>query len=85
LCDTERRLIREWDIYNPREKGGIAKPALFVIDRDRIVRYTSVDAIASRVPAAEMVGVLQTTAQMEPVQRKVYIPALAHCFRAIRK
>jgi hypothetical protein len=39
LCDTERRVIQEWDIYNPREKGAIAKPAVFVIDRDRTVRY----------------------------------------------
>ena len=25
LCDTERRVVKDWDIYNAREKGGIAK------------------------------------------------------------
>jgi len=39
LCDTERRVAQEWDVYNPRERGGIAKPALFIIDPGRTVRY----------------------------------------------
>jgi hypothetical protein len=28
----------DWGIYNPKERRGIAKPAVFVIDRDRIVK-----------------------------------------------
>ncbi len=84
LCDTERRVIQEWDIYNAREKGGIAKPAVFIIERDRTVRYGSVDAVATRVPASEIVRVLQTTALARPVQRRVYIPRFPQWFRAIR-
>jgi peroxiredoxin len=39
LCDTERRVVKDWDIYNSRERGGIAKPAVFVIDPNQVVRY----------------------------------------------
>jgi peroxiredoxin len=84
LCDMERRVIREWDIYNPRERGGIAKPAVFVVGRDRTVRYGSVDAVATRVPASEIVRILQAVAEGRPVRRKVYIPRLGDWLRAIR-
>ncbi len=84
LCDTERRIVQEWDIYNPRERGGIAKPTVFVIERDRMVRYAAVDAVATRVPASEIVRALLTTARTERVKRKLYIPRLGQWFRAIR-
>jgi peroxiredoxin len=59
LCDTERRVVKDWDIYNSGERGGIAKPAVFVIDPDQVVRYSSVDSVATRVPAVEIVHLLQ--------------------------
>jgi peroxiredoxin len=82
LCDTQRRFIQEWDIYNLREKGGIAKPAVFVIDRDRALRYSELDYVATRVPASEIVRIL-SAAVGEP-RRKVYIPHVVDFFRAIR-
>ncbi len=84
LCDTERRVVKDWDIYNPREKGGIAQPAIFIVDSNRMVRYSAVDTVATRVPAAEIVRVLQTTAEAQPVRRRVHIPLLDQWFRAIR-
>jgi peroxiredoxin len=84
LCDTDRRLVRDWDIFNSREKGGIAKPAVFLIDRDRTVRYMSVDSVASRVPAAEIVRLLKPVAGRGIPRRKVYIPTPADIFRAVR-
>lgn len=84
LCDTDRRIVKEWDIYNPREKGGIAKPAVFVLDRDRIVRYASVDGIATRVPASEIVRLLETALNVNSTRRKVYIPTPTDMFRATR-
>ena len=49
LCDTERRVVQDWDIYNSREKGGIAKPAVFVIDPSQVVRYAPVDSVGNKV------------------------------------
>jgi peroxiredoxin len=82
LCDTQRRFIQEWDIYNPREKGGIAKPAVFVINRDRTVRFSKLDHVARRVPASEIVRIL--SAAVGELRRKVYIPHIVDFFRAIR-
>jgi peroxiredoxin len=84
LCDTERRVVHEWDIYNPRERGGVAKPAVFVIERDRRVRYAAMDGVASRAPAAEVLRLLRNTGESQSVRCKVYIPQLADWLRAIR-
>ncbi len=83
LCDTGRRLVQDWDVYNPREKGGIAKPASFVIEPDRRVRYAGVDSVATRVPASEMVLVLQSLGEGREVRRKIYIPRPGECLRGI--
>ena len=85
LCDTTRQVVQRWNPYDPREKGGIAKPAVFVIERDRTVRYGAVDAVATRVPAKEIVRLLQTTAtQAQSARRKTYLPRLGEWMRAIR-
>jgi peroxiredoxin len=85
LCDTEHRVVREWDIYNSGEKGGIAKPAVFIIDPNRVVRFASVDTVVRRVSAAEIVSQLQhVAAEAEPVRRRVHIPQLSDWISAIR-
>ncbi len=84
LCDTERRVVRNWDIYNPREKGGIAKPAVFIIDQDRIVRYASVDTVTKRVAAAQIVSLLQAATEASLVRRAVLVPRLSYWLSAIR-
>jgi peroxiredoxin len=84
LCDTERRVVREWGIYNSREKGGIAKPAVFLIEPSRVISYSSVDTVAMRVPAAEIVRQLQTAAHARALRRRVHIPLFSEWVRAIR-
>jgi peroxiredoxin len=84
LCDTERRVVKDWDIYNSRERGGIAKPAVFVIDPNQVVRYASVDSVATRVPAVEIVHLLQGAANAQAIRRRVHIPMLSEWIRAIR-
>jgi peroxiredoxin len=84
LCDTERYVVRHWDIYNPREKGGIAKPAVFIIDQDRVVRYAAVDTVMRRVAAAEIVCLLQAADGAPPVRRRVLVPLLSNWLGAIR-
>ena len=49
LCDTRRAVVRAWDLYNPREQGGIAVPAVFVIGSGLQVLYHSTDATRRRV------------------------------------
>jgi len=84
LCDTERRVVRDWGIYNSGEKGGIAKPAVFLIDSSRVVRYAAVDTVVRRVPAAEIVSLLQSSAERQPVRRRVYFPRFFEWKSAIR-
>lgn len=83
LCDNRRRVVQDWDIYNPREKGGIAKPAVFIIGRDRIVRYAAVDTVSTRVSPSEIVRV-QTEAASQTARRKLYIPRFGEWLRAVR-
>jgi peroxiredoxin len=83
LCDIERRVIKDWGIYNPKERRSIAKPAVFVIHRDRTIQYSEIDEVATRLPASEIVRILRGAEQCE-AQRKVYIPRLTDFFRAIR-
>jgi peroxiredoxin len=49
LCDTRREVVRSYGLYNAAEKGGIAYPATLVLDRDRTVRFRSLDRTAKRV------------------------------------
>jgi peroxiredoxin len=84
LCDVERRAVREWDVYNPHEKGGIAKPSVFVMGPDRVVKYAAVDGVARRRPAPEILRVLQSKTEGQAIRSKVYVPRLADWFRAIR-
>lgn len=84
LCDTERRVVRDWGIYNSGEKGGIAKPAVFIIDHGQVIRYAAVDTVARRVPAAGIVSLLQTAAEGQPVRRTVHVPLFSEWKTAIR-
>jgi peroxiredoxin len=84
LSDSQRRVVREWDIYNPNEKGGIAKPAVFVLAPDRRVRFVSIDEVASRVPAAEVLRRLTEQDSDAATKRKALIPGVRTFFRAIR-
>ena len=84
LSDMKRRVIQEWDIYNAKEKGGIARPSVFIIDCDRSVRYHSIDTTSVRVPASEIARILQRKEVAEPARRKLYFPRVADFIRAIR-
>jgi peroxiredoxin len=49
LCDPARDVVQAYGVFNRNEKGDIAYPATFVLDRDRTVRFRSLDRTASRV------------------------------------
>jgi peroxiredoxin Q/BCP len=82
LADADRRVVQEWGLYNPREHGGIAKPAAFIIDRDRCVRHVQVDTVARRAHASEIIGLLRRP-DVVP-RRRVYIPHLTDIVRSVR-
>ena len=54
LCDTRREVIKAYGLLNSGEKGGIAFPASFVIDRERVVRFRALEAVASRVSVEQL-------------------------------
>ena len=54
LCDTSREVVKKYGLLNSREKGGIALPATFVIDRERIVRFRALEDVASRVSVDQL-------------------------------
>jgi peroxiredoxin len=83
LCDTERRLVREWNVCNAREKGGIARPAVFIIDPGEVVGYAGVEDVVRRVPAAEIVSLLRSTLKAQP-RRRAYVPRWSDWISAIR-
>ena len=49
LSDPAREVVEAYGVFNRAEKGGIAYPATFVLDRDRTVRFRSLDRTAARV------------------------------------
>jgi peroxiredoxin len=84
LCDIERHVVREWDVLNARERGGIANPSVFVVGPARRVRYAAVGTVVSRVSAAEVLSILQTEPEAAPIRRKTYLPLPGDWIRAIR-
>ena len=58
LSDSSRATIIEWGVLNPNEKGGIAIPSTFLIDRDRKVRFASVEEMMMRIEPRAMLEVV---------------------------
>lgn len=63
LCDTRREVVKAYGLLNARENGGIAFPAAFVIDRNRIVRFRALEDVASRVGVDELVSFVRALGQ----------------------
>jgi peroxiredoxin len=87
LCDGERRVVRDWGLYNAGEMGGIAFPAVFVVDRDLTIRYRSLDRTRQRVSTGDVLAFLRAggggAASPEPRRRTIH-PGLAIFALAIR-
>lgn len=63
LSDTRREVVKAYGLLNERENGGIAFPAAFVIDRNRIVRFRALEEVASRVSVDELVSLVRAVGQ----------------------
>lgn len=87
LCDAEREVVRAYGLFNEKEKGGIAYPATFVLDRDRTVRFRSLDRTASRVDLDELFAFLRRGIDSEPPaapKRSRIVPGFRDFIRVIR-
>lgn len=83
LCDTERHVVRDWNLYNPKEMGGIAIPAVFVVGTDRRVLYRSIDSTGARVSAEGVLNFLQGSSDAARLERRPVRPGLRDFARAI--
>ena len=63
LCDTRREVVKVYGLLNERENGGIAFPAAFVIDRNRVVRFRALEEVASRVSVDELLSLVRAVGQ----------------------
>jgi peroxiredoxin len=59
LCDTSREVVKKYGLLNSGEKGGIALPASFVINRERVVRFRALEAVASRVSVDQLLELVR--------------------------
>ena len=59
LCDSSREVVKRYGLLNSGEKGGIALPASFVIDRERVVRFRALEAVASRVSVDQLLELVR--------------------------
>jgi peroxiredoxin len=59
LSDPERRVIKEYNVYNSSERGGIAIPAVFIIDRFGTVRYARVKSTVFRARTRKLLAVVR--------------------------
>jgi peroxiredoxin Q/BCP len=59
LCDVNREIVKQWNVYNARERGGIAKPSAFIIESDGTVRTAITGSVAKRERAQHLLRMLQ--------------------------
>ncbi len=77
LCDTRREVVKTYGLLNSGEKGGIAFPASFVIDRERVVRFRALEEVASRVNVDQLIALVRELGrgaepQTKPRKRGVF-------------
>jgi peroxiredoxin len=60
LCDTEGQVLRAWGLFNSNEKDGIAVPAIVLVGRDRRIRLSMIEGVATRVCAADLLTSLRS-------------------------
>ena len=60
LCDTQKEVVRAWGLYNADEKGGIAVPAVVLVGRDRRIRLSRIEGVATRVRGADLLRFLRS-------------------------
>ena len=81
LCDTQREVVRAWGLFNAEERGGIAVPAVILLGRDRRIRASMIEGVATRVRAADLLGFLRS--HPVPADSADGMPTNTQCQRVI--
>lgn len=82
LCDVERRVVREWNLFNPEERGGIAVPAIFLLGPGLRVLCAIQGTVVSRVRASDMLSfarefpVASDCPESRPPRNRIVFPRL---------
>ena len=63
LCDPRREVVQAFGLLNSAEKGGIAYPAVFLIDRTGIVRWRTLENVAGRAKVKDMVALARAMSE----------------------
>lgn len=80
LCDTDRSVIRSWDLLNEYEHGGIPIPAVITIGHGRTVLARSLDTMTRQVSPQDLLSVLES-AHPGPPPRRFLIPRVFEFLR----
>ena len=84
LCDTDAEVTKSWGLFDPLEKGGIGRSAVFVIEPGLRVKYCSVDSTTTRIRAAELLAYLKTSlagAEAASPARRFIVPTAGEMIR----
>lgn len=54
LSDPDKQMIEAWGLLDAADHGGLAHPATFVLDGDRVVRQRTLDTLSRRTTADAM-------------------------------
>ena len=90
LADVDQETIKKWDILNSKERGGIAKPNVYIIARDGTIVFHSSDNLASRADPTAVLDFLETYSN-DPTHRltnkkiKFAVPTLKDMMLGIPK
>jgi peroxiredoxin Q/BCP len=55
LSDTDRAVIKQYGVYNPKERGGVAIPSVFIINREGVVRFAGIERTMLRMSGKKLV------------------------------
>lgn len=59
LSDTEKKVLQAYDLYNSSERDGVAIPAMVIVDRAGIVRYSHVQGKIIRIRSQHLLKELK--------------------------
>lgn len=59
LCDPDRQMVTEWGLLNPFEHGGVAVPAIIIVNQERVISFMSVGGTATRTKVSEILSFLK--------------------------